>query len=809
MAASLPIIVASAISYHNALWAGFAYDDSRAIQSNADLKNDRPWTNLFFNDFWGTPLQHSGSHKSYRPLCVLTFRLNHALHDLDPMGYHLANIIVHTLASLLYYALIRRLALSRLAALYAALLFATHPVHVEAVTGVVGRADLLACVFFLLALLAYERGCRTTSATRWGFVGVAVGCCLAAMLSKEQGVTALGVCVIYDVFVVGKCRLANIRSLLVESHYAQLRRRLIVLVLSGVVLLGARVVFMGNKPPSFAPSDNPAADSSSFLTRFLTFSYLPAFNFALLLCPTTLSFDWSMKAIPLVESIADARHFATLTFYASLVVIVDVCVTRFYDYARIARLLGVYCDDSVKTRFSIGPLLVALALLVFPFLPATNALFYVGFVVAERVLYMPSMGYCLALAIGVERVWAVAKEEHKKFLALLCLGLLILFCGRTIRRNNDWQTEEKLYRSGIPINPPKAWGNLANVMKAQNRLDDAEQAYRNALEHRPNMADAHYNLGILLQESGRNTEAIASYKNAVSFRPTLASAHLNLGIVLETVGENVEAEKVLRHCATIPDHGLKDPKAHAHSVTSCLYNLGRLLHKQDRNEESVEIYMRAIRSLPIDYAPQSLYNLLGESYFSLKKFKEAEHWYEKSLASKRDHLPAHLTLAKLYGETNRQDKAEEMYNRAKRLDPRSTEPYVHYGRQSLVSYFLILSLSPAQYLHGRGHLEAAAEQFSTAAELVPDNYEINFNAGNYFREAKVYDKAEKYFKVAVKLKPESANGHMNLGALYHLTKRYDDAERHYEEALRLSPGDQLTMDNLRKLKSAMKTSGRS
>ena len=74
-----------------------------------------------------------------------------------------------------------------------------------------------------------------------------------------------------------------------------------------------------------------------------------------------------------------------------------------------------------------------------------------------------------------------------------------------------------------------------------------------------------------------------------------------------------------------------------------------------------------------------------------------------------------------------------MYNRAKRLDPRSTEPYVHYGRQSLVSYFLILSLSPAQYLHGRGHLEAAAEQFSTAAELVPDNYEINFNAGNYFR----------------------------------------------------------------------------
>lgn len=134
-------------------------DSSRAIKTNPDVNPSTPWTNLMFNDFWGTPLTHSGSHKSYRPLCVLSFRLNHWLHELQPAGYHLFNVLLHCLATALFTLLARSLlpAKAEGATAVAGCLFAAHPIHTEAVAGIVGRADVGAAVFFILAFLSYRR----------------------------------------------------------------------------------------------------------------------------------------------------------------------------------------------------------------------------------------------------------------------------------------------------------------------------------------------------------------------------------------------------------------------------------------------------------------------------------------------------------------------------------------------------------------------------------------------------------------------------------------------------------------------------
>ncbi len=83
----------------------------------------------------------------------------------------------------------------------------------------------------------------------------------------------------------------------------------------GMILLAVRFYWMGNKPPNFSKSDNPAADSPHFLTRALTFLYLSAVNAWLLLCPDKLSFDWSMDAIPLLRSITDWRNLHSVLFY--------------------------------------------------------------------------------------------------------------------------------------------------------------------------------------------------------------------------------------------------------------------------------------------------------------------------------------------------------------------------------------------------------------------------------------------------------------------------------------------------------------
>ncbi|KAH6945326.1 hypothetical protein HPB50_007880 [Hyalomma asiaticum] len=97
-AAHAVLVAAAACSaYASSLGVGLVFDDLAAIKANRDLRQSTPIANLFFNDFWGTPLRKEQSHKSYRPLTVLTFRLNFAVHGLDPFGYHLVNLLLHAL----------------------------------------------------------------------------------------------------------------------------------------------------------------------------------------------------------------------------------------------------------------------------------------------------------------------------------------------------------------------------------------------------------------------------------------------------------------------------------------------------------------------------------------------------------------------------------------------------------------------------------------------------------------------------------------------------------------------------------------
>lgn len=127
---------------------------SRAILSNPDVLPTTPITDLWHNDFWGTPLTNSGSHGSYRPLCVFSFRLNHWACGFRPWGYHLVNVLLHVLSTSLVVR-VAKIVLPSSGPTMAGLVFAAHPIHTEAVSGIVGRADMLACVFYLLSFIFY------------------------------------------------------------------------------------------------------------------------------------------------------------------------------------------------------------------------------------------------------------------------------------------------------------------------------------------------------------------------------------------------------------------------------------------------------------------------------------------------------------------------------------------------------------------------------------------------------------------------------------------------------------------------------
>ena len=125
--------------YLNTLNCEFCFDDFSAITKNFDIHPEAPWTNLIWNDFWGTPIRQEGSHKSYRPLCVLTFRLNYMLHKLHPMGYHLMNVLLHGVTCYIFVLMSYKVVFWRFSQPYFPLLvcglsFAVHPVHTEAVS---------------------------------------------------------------------------------------------------------------------------------------------------------------------------------------------------------------------------------------------------------------------------------------------------------------------------------------------------------------------------------------------------------------------------------------------------------------------------------------------------------------------------------------------------------------------------------------------------------------------------------------------------------------------------------------------------
>lgn len=816
--------------YLNTLSADFCYDDSRAIKTNQDLLPETPWLHIFYNDFWGTLLTHSGSHKSYRPFCTLSFRLNHAVGGLNPWSYHLVNILLHAVVTGLFTSFSKMLLGDGYWTVMAGLMFASHPIHTEAVAGIVGRADVGASLFFLLSLLCYIKHCSTRgcSARTWGWIlgtGLCAGC---SMLWKEQGVTVLAVSAVYDIFVFHRLKMNQILPTLYKRKNLSLFLSVSLLTFWGTSLLGVRLYWMGNKPPSFSNSDNPAADSESLLARTLTFFYLPTKNLWLLLCPDTLSFDWSMDAVPLLQSVCDWRNLHTVAFYLGLLLLAYYslkspstereCYRKFvtngkqnanghschseagYQNSEMKLSFSSKVENGFENNVAQRPLLpstenivvLSLSLLIIPFVPATNLFFYVGFVIAERVLYIPSMGFCLLITVGARALYVKIQKRFLKNLIFYATVTLIVFYGlKTVIRNGDWQNEEMLYRSGIKINPAKAWGNLGNVLKSQSKIAEAESAYRNALYYRSNMADMLYNLGLLLQENSRFAEALHYYKLAIGSRPTLASAYLNTGIILMNQGKTEEARRTFLKCSDIPDENLKDPHAHKSSVTSCLYNLGKLYHEQGHYEDALNVYKEAIQKMPRQFAPQSLYNMMGEAYMRLSRFPEAEHWYVESLRSKTDHIPAHLTYGKLLALTGRKSEAEKFFLKAIELDPTKGNCYMHYG----------------QFLLEESRLIEAAEMAKKAAELDSMEFDVVFNAAHMLRQASLNEAAEKYYDLAARLRPNYPAALMNLGAILHLNGQLQKAEANYLRALQLKPDDIITQSNLRKLWNIMEKQG--
>ncbi|KRG03558.1 protein O-mannosyl-transferase TMTC2 isoform X1 [Drosophila mojavensis] len=925
------------VLYLNTLNAGFVYDDRRAVLTNADVSGGSSWQRSFGNDFWGTPLTDSGSHGSWRPLTVLSFRLNYILAGgFAPWGFHLGNNLLHCVATALVVRVARTLLASFWAVLATGALFAAHPIHTEAVASVVGRADVAACVCYLLTYLSYLRHMRwreSADPRQWLALATTLLFSIAALLCKETAITALLVCAAFDVM----------RGLSGQVDKQRLRSLFFVLC-ALCCSVYYRLIVVPGPQSAFSSADNPIARTASTWTRLLTFLHLPVVNLKLLLLPQVLSFDWGMDALPRVTTLWDRRNAQSACLYTVLLGVAwrgckvllhsgelaDVAGSSGSSYpqyhiqkvgrksrAKRKRLAannnnnnnsnsnkyqafeaayhqealpcsdcnnnnGVYvygdatqqqqhphthphpqqhaahaphqlvssavslalhkafrgsrsssscsnsttasnkssgsssssasnssnfssssnssccsnrscpnsCSDYMLGGMSVAArnsciLLMSCAFLTLPFLPASNLFFYVGFVVAERLLYLPSVGFCLLVGYGVSKLLD-RDSRTRRLLLLIGLGMLLVsFSVRTVRRNADWRDEESLFRSAITVNPPKALGNLGSVLSSQARYEEAKQVLQEAIRYRPNMADVHFNLGILHQNQQDYKSAVECFQRAIKFRPSLAVAYLNLGISFIALGKRQQAIEILQLGATLEGATVRDRSAHDQARSSAYLQLGALYVEQGKLQRALATYREALSSLPaLVQQREVLYQRIGDVFGRLQQWDEAERHHRAALELQPNQVAAHLSYGiTLARNSSRASEAEMWFKRALKLAPEQASVYHHY----------------AEFLSLQSRHQESAVYHRRAAELAPTDYALVVAAATSLRLLDRKVEAELWYRKAVALRPNDAHAHTNLGAILHLLGRTNHAAASYKAALRLQPGDAITLGNLAKL----------
>nr|XP_033808175.1 protein O-mannosyl-transferase TMTC3 [Geotrypetes seraphini]XP_033808176.1 protein O-mannosyl-transferase TMTC3 [Geotrypetes seraphini]XP_033808177.1 protein O-mannosyl-transferase TMTC3 [Geotrypetes seraphini] len=693
--------------YWNSLLCGFVFDDVSAILDNKDLQPSTPLVNLFQNDFWGTPMSEERSHKSYRPLTVLTFRLNYLFSELNAVFYHLLNLILHVLVCVVFLK-VCKLFLESQSSLVASLMFAVHPIHTEAVTGVVGRAELLSSIFFLAAFLSYTRSKGPDNTIVWTPIAVAVFLVAVATLCKEQGITVVGICCIYEVFIAQGYTLPVLWDTIVQIlrgkgsiPYSVLQSllKLIVLMFSTLLLVVVRVQVIQSQLPVFTRFDNPAAVSPT-PTRQLTFNYLLPINAWLLLNPSELCCDWTMGTIPLVESLLDIRNLATLAFFCFLGSLIVFSVR--------------YPGDSSKT------VLMALCLIVLPFIPASNLFFPVGFVVAERVLYVPSMGFCILIAHGWSKL---SSKSRLKKLSWICL-VVVLFTHslKTLHRNWDWESEYTLFMSALKVNKnnAKLWNNVGHALENEKSYERALTFFLQATHVQPDDIGAHMNVGRTYKNLDRAKEAEDSYMIAKSLMPQV-----------------IPGRKYAARVA--PNH------------LNVYINLANLIRgNESRLEEADQLYRQAISMRP-DF--KQAYISRGELLLKMNKPLKAKEAYLRAL--ELDELNADLwyNLAIVYIELKDPTEALKNFNRALELNPNH--------KLALFNSALLMQGSGDARLRPE-----AKKRLLTYIEEEPQDANGYFNLGMLAMDDKKDAEAEAWMKKAIKLQASFRSALFNLALLY-------------------------------------------
>lgn len=557
----LILILAVFAVYTPVWWAGFVWDDDQHVTANPCIIGP-----LGLKEIWTT------SAAQYYPLVLTTFWVEHALWGLNPLPYHLVNVVMQSVCAILLWRVLWNLSVP--GAWLGAALWALHPLQVETVAWITEMKNTQSGVFYLLAILFFVKFLKAGNESR-SYILTLV-CSALALASKSSTVVLPLVLCLCAWWVEGK------------SKWRTMMR------VAPIFLMAFIAAFMAVRTVDLQGVNIDTQWLRSWPERLITAGNVIWFYLGKLIWPHPLMFIYQRWVI-------DAG--SPIQYLPILAVVIA--------------LLVLWLKDSAWTR-PVFVVLVYFLVALLPVLGLVEHYFLRYSFVADHLQFLAGMGPLALAGAGLTRLTDILIPGKIWLRSSLCVGLLLVLGTLSWQRAGAFESDEKLWTDTLAQNPKcwMAYNNLGYDFYLQGRGEEAMDYYRKATELNSQNPNPHNNLGLAHFQKGRLDEAISEYQKAIELNPNSAEAYNNLGMALFQKGATDNAMASYRNALAInPDF------AHAH------HNLGNSFLTAGRVDEAIAEYQKALVDFP-NFA--EAHNSLGAALFqkgqvaqSIAEFQEA------------------------------------------------------------------------------------------------------------------------------------------------------------------------------------------
>lgn len=510
-----------AIYFQTTKFDFLVFDDENYITTNQHIQKGLNLESIK----WAFTTSH---HVSWQPLVWLSFQADIDLYGLDPAGFHLTNILLHLLASIMLYLLLIKATLAPWKTIFVVSVFALHPLHVESVAWISERKDLLSAIFWFLTMYLYIGYTKKQTFFRYSLVFFSF---LLGLMSKPVLVTLPLVLILFDFWPLERFKF-NFKNLLKST-----KEKVPLLVLT--TLSSAITIYIQNS--------GDAMQTTNQLS--LTYRFLNAF---------TSYMDYILMTLYPANLVAMYPHLGEDISVpkALLSLLTILLVTGFAIY-------NLQKGNSKYNYFTFGWLWF-LGILV-----PTIGIIQVGSQsLADRYMYIPIIGLAIIVAWGLEDVLERFFNSKKLFVVagtLITLASVVMALA-SYKQISYWENDGTLFKrtSDITENNFIAHNNLGHWLLESNRVEEAIEQFKIVTTIEPRDHRALVNLGLSNNILGNQDLAIKYYKESLKIEPT-STAFNNMGVIYMSQNKTTFATESF-NIAIEMDENFSDPYLHMGNI---------------------------------------------------------------------------------------------------------------------------------------------------------------------------------------------------------------------------------------------------